>query len=53
MLDKVSKSRNFSLTYGAWIIGGSESEINNRVVRDVMDLNGDGYPDFINENHVY
>ena len=49
---KVSKSTNTSLTYGALFMGNNIARSNTVTINDVMDINGDGYPDLIHKDSV-
>ncbi|MBQ2489254.1 MAG: hypothetical protein II525_05580, partial [Bacteroidales bacterium] len=46
-LDKISESSSRSYTCGAWMFGASYSHGTSATTHDLMDLNGDGCPDFI------
>lgn len=50
---KVSKSTNTSLTYGALFMGNNIAHSTTVTVNDVMDLNGDGYPDLIHKDSIW
>ncbi|MBO4739635.1 MAG: VCBS repeat-containing protein [Bacteroidales bacterium] len=53
LLNKVSRSLNFNGNWSAMGMGQSASRSITYTTNDVMDLNGDGYPDIIHDGMVY
>ncbi|MBO7465300.1 MAG: hypothetical protein J6T56_05555, partial [Bacteroidales bacterium] len=50
--DKVSHTLGASASAGYWRIGANSGFSRTKTVRDFMDLNGDGVPDFIDKDKV-
>ncbi|MBO7465917.1 MAG: hypothetical protein J6T56_08745, partial [Bacteroidales bacterium] len=50
--DKVSRTLGASASGGAWKVGANSSYSTTKTVRDFMDLNGDGVPDFIDKDNI-
>ncbi|MBO7623694.1 MAG: hypothetical protein J6S82_00095 [Bacteroidales bacterium] len=50
--DKVSHTLGASASAGIWKVGANSGFSRTKTVRDFMDLNGDGVPDFIDKDKV-